>query len=92
MPNKEPSRPELEEGRSHKGADLNSGLTFGGEMLDSLKAGAHWREDTILRDGIALIRMVTSKPTEIQAEGEISVDEAVKEILAEMEAEEQDPI
>ena len=35
--------------------------------------------------------MVTSQPTEIQAEGEIDVDEAVKEILAEMEAEEQDP-
>ena len=36
--------------------------------------------------------MATSQPTEIQAEGEIHVDEAVKEILAEMEAEEQDPI
>ena len=30
--------------------------------------------------------MATSEPTEIQAEGEINVDEAVKEILAEMEA------
>ena len=36
--------------------------------------------------------MATSQPTEIQAEGEINVDEAVKEILAEMEAEEQDPL
>ena len=36
--------------------------------------------------------MATSQPTEIQAQGEVSVDEAVKEILAEMEAEEQDPI
>ena len=36
--------------------------------------------------------MATSQPTEIQAEGEIDVDEAVKEILAEMEAEEQDPL
>ena len=36
--------------------------------------------------------MATSQPTEIQAEGEIDVDEVVKEILAEMEAEEQDPI
>ena len=36
--------------------------------------------------------MATSQPTEIQAEGEVNVDEAVKEILAEMEAEEQDPI
>ena len=36
--------------------------------------------------------MATSQPTEIQAEGEVSVDEAVKEILGEMEAEEQDPI
>ena len=50
------------------------------------------REDTILREGIALIRMATSQTTEIQAEGEVSVDEAVKEILAEMEAEEQDPL
>ena len=36
--------------------------------------------------------MATSQTTEMQAEGEVSVDEAVKEILAEMEAEEQDPI
>ena len=36
--------------------------------------------------------MATSQPTEIQTEGEIDVDEAVKEILAEMEVEEQDPI
>ena len=36
--------------------------------------------------------MVTSQSTEIQAEGKIDVDEAVKEILAEMEAEEQDPL
>ena len=49
-------------------------------------------EDTILREGIALIRMATSQPTEIQAEGEIDVDETVKEILAEMEVEEQDPL
>ena len=41
MPIKEASRPELEEGRSHKGAELNSGLTFGGKKLDTLKAGAH---------------------------------------------------
>ena len=50
------------------------------------------REDTILREGIALIRMATSQTTEMQVEGEINVDEAVKEILAEVEAEEQDPI
>ena len=36
--------------------------------------------------------MATSQTTEIQAEGEVNVDEAVKEILAEMEAEEQDPL
>ena len=36
--------------------------------------------------------MATSQPTETQVEGEIDVDKAVKEILAEMEAEEQDPI
>ena len=36
--------------------------------------------------------MATSQPTEMQVEGEIDVDKAVKEILAEMEAEEEDPI
>ena len=36
--------------------------------------------------------MATSQTTEMQVEGEVSVDEAVKEILAEVEAEEQDPI
>ena len=36
--------------------------------------------------------MVTSQATEMQAEGEINVDKAVKEILAEMEAEEQHPL
>ena len=36
--------------------------------------------------------MATSQPTETQVEGEIDVDEAVKEILTEMEVEEQDPI
>ena len=50
------------------------------------------RKDTILREGIALIRKATSQPTEIPTEGEVDVNEAVKEILAEMEAEEQDPL
>ena len=50
------------------------------------------RKDTILREGIALIRMATSQPTEIPTEGEVDVNEALKEILAEMEAEEQDPL
>ena len=36
--------------------------------------------------------MATSQPIEIQTEGEVDVNEAVKEILAEMEAEEQDPL
>ena len=36
--------------------------------------------------------MVTSQPTEIPTEGEVDVNEAVKEILAEIEAEEQDPL
>ena len=36
--------------------------------------------------------MAASQTTEMQAEGEVNVDEAVKEILAEVEAEEQDPI
>ena len=35
--------------------------------------------------------MATSQTTEMQAEGEVNVDKAVKEILAEVEAEEQDP-
>ena len=36
--------------------------------------------------------MATSQATEMQIEGEVDVDEAVKEILAEVEAEERDPI
>ena len=36
--------------------------------------------------------MATSYPFETPVEGDIDVDEAVKEILAEMEAEEQDPL
>ena len=36
--------------------------------------------------------MATSQTTEMQVEGEVNMDEAVKEILAEVEAEEQDPI
>ena len=36
--------------------------------------------------------MATSQPTEIQTEGEVDVNEAVKEILAEKEVEEQDPL
>ena len=69
-------------------------------ILASLLAGKarqfkSWRplrKDTILQEGIALIRMATSQPTEIPTEGEVDVNEAVKEILAEMEAEEQDPL
>ena len=36
--------------------------------------------------------MVTSHPFETPVEGDVDVDEAVKQILAEMEAEEQDPL
>ena len=36
--------------------------------------------------------MAASQTTEMQVEGKVNVDEAVKEILAEVEAEEQDPI
>ena len=36
--------------------------------------------------------MATSQATEMQIEGKVDVDEAVKEILAEVEVEEQDPI
>ena len=45
---------------------------------------------TILRDNIAQIRMATSHPIETPIEGDVDVDEdeAVKQILAEMEAEE----
>ena len=35
--------------------------------------------------------MATSQTTEMQVEGKVDVDEVVKEILAEVEAEEQDP-
>ena len=90
MPVRKPSRPELEEGRSHKGVEPKSGLIFWWEKARQFKSRCPLRKDTILREGIVLIRMATSQPTEI--EGEVSVGEAVKEILAEMEAEEQDPI
>ena len=46
----------------------------------------------ILRDDIAQIRMATSHPFETPVEGDADIDEAVKQILAEMEAEEQDPL
>ena len=36
--------------------------------------------------------MATSHPFETPVEGDVDVDEAVKQILAEMEAEEQDPL
>ena len=36
--------------------------------------------------------MATSQTTEMQVEGEVDMDDTVKEILAEVEAEEQDPI
>ena len=66
---------------------------FWRENARQFKSRRPLREDTILREGIALIRMATSQTTEMQVEGEVSVDEAVKEILAaEVEAEEQDPI
>ena len=65
---------------------------FWREKARQFKSRRPLREDTILREGIALIRMATSEPTEIQTEGEVDVNEAVKEILAEMEAEEQDPL
>ena len=36
--------------------------------------------------------MATSHPIETPVEGDVEVDEAVKQILAEMEVEEQDPL
>ena len=36
--------------------------------------------------------MATSHPFKTPVEGDIDIDEAVKQILAEMEAEEQDPL
>ena len=59
--------------------------------MSEFKSRRPLRKDTILQEGIALIRMATSQTTEMQVEGEVNVDEAVKEILAEVEAEEQDP-
>ena len=47
---------------------------------------------TILRDDFARIRMATPHPIETPVEGDVDVDEAVKQILAEMEVEEQDPL
>ena len=47
---------------------------------------------TILRDDFSRIRIATSHPIETPVEGEVDVDEAVKQILAEMEVEEQDPL
>ena len=47
---------------------------------------------TILRDDFAQIRMATSHPVETPVEGDVDIDEAVKQILAEMEVEEQDPL
>ena len=41
MPVKKAPEHKLEECQSHKGAGLKSGLTFGGKIPDSLKAGAH---------------------------------------------------
>ena len=36
--------------------------------------------------------MATSHPVETPVESDVDIDEAVKQILAEMEAEEQDPL
>ena len=36
--------------------------------------------------------MATSHPVETPIEGDVDIDEAVKQILAEMEVEEQDPL
>ena len=62
---------------------------FWRENVRQLKSRHPLREDTILREGIALIRMVTSQAKEMQVEGEVNIEEAVKEMLA---SEEQDPI
>ena len=75
----------------HKGAGLILALLLVGKTR-RFKSWRPLRKDTILREGIALMRMATSQPTEILTEGEVDVNEAVKEILAEMEAEEQDPL
>ena len=47
---------------------------------------------TILQDDFAQIRMATSHPVETPVEGDVDIDEAVTQILAEMEVEEQDPL
>ena len=82
----------FEEGRSYKGAELSSGLTFGGKKARQFKSRRTLRVGTILRDDIARIRMATSHPVETPVESDVDIDEAVKQILAEMEAEEQDPL
>ena len=63
MPNRAPSGPKFEEGQSHKGAELNSGLTFGGERLDSLKADTHWErapffETTLHGSGLQFLTLL----------------------------------
>ena len=75
----------LEEGRSHKGVELNSGLTFGGKKPDSLKAGAHWEWAPFFETTLHGSEWRTSHPIETPVEGDVDVDEAVKQILAEME-------
>ena len=72
-----------------KGAGPKSGSIFGGKVPDKLKSRHPLGEDTILREVIVLIRMVTSQTTEMQVEGEVNVEEAVKEML-EIEAEEDE--
>ena len=92
MPVREAPEHKLEECQSHKGAGLKSRLTFGRKIPDSLKAGTTVREHHSLKRLHADQTMATSQPTEMQVEGEISMEEAVKELLEiEVEEDKGDP-
>ena len=94
MPTKGPSGSKFEEGWSHKGVELNSGLNFGGKRLGSLKAGAHWEWapffETTLHGSEWRLLILLRHP--LKGDIDVDIDEAVKQTLVEMEAEEQDPL
>ena len=71
---------------------LKSGSVFGGKIPDSLKPVPTVREHHSLRRLCADQTMATPQATEMQVEGEIGIEEAVKEMLEiEVEEDEGDP-
>ena len=74
----------------HKGAELKSGLTFGGKNPDSIKAAPTVRNHHSLTD----FRMATPQSTEMQVETEeVTVQEAIWEIVElEVKKDEGDPL